>query len=239
MAPSKLPVEIHPDNPSTTAIFDPRHPDMVKAWGTLDTAFQMLSLYPEHRIRVTSIVKQRAARLLAQAGTVKRPRADPRPGDADYDDEDAAVIAVGSAEDAIGREEGEDIPGFEDSDFEETDNEEEPPTTDDAGSSRLAGVPAMVPNPTFREPPPSPHVAMTRSATVAAAAQAAAAAGGVDRPASVGGASATERAGASKLVWIHQARLDPAAATTEDLRLVVVVALDPDDMEVPSAASAT
>ena len=139
------------------------------------------------------------ARLLLQTeAEVTRPRSDPSPEDADFNDEDAAVIAIAAEEDAIDRAAGEDIPFpvIEDADFGDA-GLEDATSVSRSGSlaASLAGAPAMVLNPTFTGPPASPHIAMTRRAAAAAAAEAAAAAGGVQRPGIVGGASVSLRTG--------------------------------------------
>ena len=97
MAPSKALREVPPvtDFMDSSRRFDATHPDMVKAWGLLDIAVQMLSVYPAHLRRVAVIVKKRIARLRAGATAgAKRPRADPSPNDADYDDSRPYLILL-------------------------------------------------------------------------------------------------------------------------------------------------
>jgi len=187
MAPSKALREVPPvtDFMDSSRRFDATHPDMVKAWGLLDIAVQMLSVYPAHLRRVAVIVKKRIARLRAGATAgAKRPRADPSPNDADYDDEDANIIAIAADEDDIDRARGADIalPEFDAIAIEDAVRLEGPSSSSRSGS--LSGAPSMVENPMFAAPPASP--AVTRASAFAAA-LAAASAGGVQRPGSAPG----------------------------------------------------
>eukprot|EP00798_Chlamydomonas_sp_ICE-L_P001928 gene1928-33338_t len=119
IAPSKSLTVIPPDySEEVIPPQDPRQPAMVKAWGLLDVAVQMMSVYRLHSNRIKSIFRKRKERLTAQSRAgVKRMRADPAPGERGYDEEEATIIACAAEEDYIDRCAGVELdapPDFED-----------------------------------------------------------------------------------------------------------------------------